>query len=930
MPQTGGDQGGAARGEQHGRQESFDAETIDVSTPPSGVASPAAGVGEQVGSSIGPYRLLQLIGEGGFGAVYMAEQREPIRRKVALKIIKLGMDTRQVIARFEAERQALALMDHPNIARVLDAGATASGRPYFVMELVRGVPITEYCDTENLSNRQRIELFTQVCAAVQHAHQKGVIHRDIKPSNVLVTLHDGRPVPKVIDFGIAKATSAELTQRTLFTEFRQFIGTPEYMSPEQAEMSGLDLDTRADIYSLGVLLYELLTGTTPFDGRRLRKAGLDEIQRIIREEDPERPSTRLSSLMTSIQSVEPGRTSIQEIAKHRRTDPSSLTRQVRGDIDWIVMKCLEKDRTRRYDTAAALAEDLGRHLRDEPVTASPPGAAYRLRKFSRRHRGLLAASGVVMAALVVGLAVSLVGFYRASVNEDAAVAATGEADAARRLAERQKTEAELARDEAQAVTRFLAEMLAAVEPEERGRDVTVRAVLDAAADDIERRFADQPLVQATLRHTIGQSYLALSDNAAAGRHLPLALETRERLLGPDHMDTIVARNSLATLAWQEGRIRDAEALYRASLDAALRTLGENHERTIGLMSNLATMLQSQDRLDEARTLYQRALAAAERSIGRDHWIALSAEGGLANLVWGLSNLSEARRLFADLLVRHERVLGEDHPDTFKTMSNLAAVLNQLGERDEAERLHRDTLDRRVRVLGESHRDTIASMVNIAILLRDTGRFDEAEPMLSRAIELGTASLGAEHPLTLEASLVMVQVIASQGRLEEADAVGRRTLEGMRLAHGDAHAATVAVRSLLIQIAGALGRHDDVAALARDHVRALKHAASAGTADAETLNNAAWELLTIEPAEARDPVAALGFAIRSNDLTRHANPAYLDTLAMAHYANGDAAKAVEVQAAALQLVPEGAGFRAEMEEHLRMFEEAARGGTPSDG
>jgi serine/threonine protein kinase/tetratricopeptide (TPR) repeat protein len=927
MPQTGGDHDRLGRDDDP--RPTLDAETIDVPTPAPGSASATAGVGEQVGSSIGPYRLLQLIGEGGFGAVYMAEQREPIRRKVALKIIKLGMDTRQVIARFEAERQALALMDHPNIARVLDAGATSSGRPYFVMELVRGVPITAYCDTENLSNPDRIALFTQVCAAVQHAHQKGVIHRDIKPSNVLVTLHDGKPVPKVIDFGIAKATSAELTQRTLFTEFRQFVGTPEYMSPEQAEMSGLDLDTRADIYSLGVLLYELLTGTTPFDGRRLRKAGLDEIQRIIREEDPERPSTRLSSLMTSVQSIEPGRTSIQEIARHRRTDPNSLTRQLRGDIDWIVMKCLEKDRTRRYDTAAALADDLARHLRDEPVTASPPRAAYRLRKFARRHRGLLAASGVVMAALVVGLAVSLMAFARSSVNEGNALRAKKEADDARAIAMEQKRIAELARDEAQAVTRFLADMLAAVEPEERGRDVTVRAVLDAASEDIERRFPDQPLVQATLRHTIGQSYLALSDNAAAARHLAFAMETRERLLGVDHLDTIVARNSLATLAWQEGRVADAERLYRDGLEAALRVVGENHERTIGLMSNLATMLQDLERIDASRALYERALAAADRSIGRDHWVALSAEGGLANLEWKLSRFQEAHDRFADLLVRHERVHGPDHPITLKTKNNLAAVLNDLGRDDEAERLHRDTLDRRVRVLGESHRDTIATLINLAILMRDAGRFAEGEPLLRRAIEAASVSLGAHHPLTLEATLVLAQVIAGQGRLDEAFAVGSESLDGMRTAFGDAHARVVGMRSLLTRIAIVQGRAEEAVALARDQVDALKRAASLSTADAETLNNAAWELLTIEPEEARDPVAALGFAIRSNDLTHHANPAYLDTLAMAHHANGDAAKAVEVQTAALQLVPEGAGFRAEMEEHLRMFEEAARGGTPSD-
>ncbi len=357
---------------------------------PTDTATSAVAEQEGPGTVIGRYRILQTIGEGGFGTVYMAEQQEPVRRKVALKIIKLGMDTKQVIARFEAERQALAMMDHPNIAKVLDAGATAIGRPYFVMELVKGVPLGEYCDTESLSTSERLGLFVQVCRAVQHAHQKGVIHRDIKPSNVMVTLHDGLPVPKVIDFGIAKATNARLTEKTLFTEYRQLIGTPEYMSPEQAEMSGLDVDTRSDIYSLGVLLYELLTGTTPFDSKALRRAGYGEIQRIIREEEPPKPSTRLSLMVTAQHRATrasggngkahiDGTSSLSAIARNRHTDPSSLAKSLRGDLDWIVMKAMEKDRNRRYETANELARDIGRHLKDEPVMASPPSAGYRLR-----------------------------------------------------------------------------------------------------------------------------------------------------------------------------------------------------------------------------------------------------------------------------------------------------------------------------------------------------------------------------------------------------------------------------------------------------------------------------------------------------------------------------------------------------------------------
>src|SRR5262245_42014060 len=371
---------------------------------------------EVPGTIIGPYKLVEQLGEGGFGVVFLAEQERPVRRNMALKIIKPGMDTRQVIARFEAERQALAMMDHPNIAKVYDAGATENGRPYFVMDLVQGVPITDYCDQCNLTTRERLELFITVCQAVQHAHQKGIIHRDLKPTNVLVAMQDGNPSPKIIDFGVAKAVGQRLTEHTLTTAFAQMVGSPLYMSPEQAELSPLGVDTRSDIYSLGVMLYELLAGTTPFDKDRLHDASYDELRRIIREEEPPRPSTRISTLAADLATT---------VAERRRTDARRLCEQVRGELDWIVMKCLEKDRNRRYETPSSLARDIERYLHDEPVQACPPSAVYRLKKFVRRNK-IAAAFVLLLVGAVAALAVSNIQTRR---NERRAITESAKAKA---------------------------------------------------------------------------------------------------------------------------------------------------------------------------------------------------------------------------------------------------------------------------------------------------------------------------------------------------------------------------------------------------------------------------------------------------------------------------------------------------------------------
>jgi len=565
------------------------------------------------------------------------------------------MDTRQVIARFEAERQALALMDHPNIARVLDAGATQTGRPYFVMELAKGVPLTEYCDANRLSTPERLALFIEVCHAVQHAHQKGIIHRDLKPSNVLVTLHDGKPVPKIIDFGVAKATSQRLTEKTMFTSYGQMIGTPAYMSPEQAEMGGLDVDTRSDIYALGVLLYELLTGTTPFDEKHLRSAGYQEIQRIIREVEPLKPSTRLSNRKDTLASV----------AASRRTDPARLARLVRGDLDWIVMKTLEKDRARRYETADGLVLDIQHHLAHEPVLAGPPGAAYRARKFLRRHRTGVAAGLLVFLALGAGLAAATVGLLRA---RDSARVAEQEADRATQEAAK-----------AEAVTRFFQETLAFVDPQNaRGREVTVRAVFDRAAKNIGTKFAGQPLVEAAVRETLGTTYLALGDYAAGHAQLSSAFGIRRQILGEEHPDTLSSMMNLGNALNDQGKAAEAEQMHRQVLEVRERVLGKEHPGTLASMVNLGNALHNQGKYAEAEQMYRQVLEAKERVLGKEHPDTLASMMNLANASLGQGKSAQAEQMYRQVLGIQERVLGKEHPHTLISRRRWAEAAALLG------------------------------------------------------------------------------------------------------------------------------------------------------------------------------------------------------------------------------------------------------------
>jgi non-specific serine/threonine protein kinase/serine/threonine-protein kinase len=710
------------------------------------------------------------------GEVYEAEQEAPVRRKVALKVIKRGMDTKQVVARFEAERQALAMMDHPAIAKVYDAGATPGGRPYFVMEHVRGVPITEHCDRHRLSIKERLGLFMQVCDGVQHAHHKAVIHRDLKPSNVLVSVRDAKPEPKIIDFGVAKALAHKLTDKTMHTQLGVMIGTPAYMSPEQAEMTGQDIDTRTDVYALGVMLYELLVGALPFEMKELQRGGFEAMVRRIREEEPSKPSTRLSTL---------GDRST-ESAKRRRTELPALRRELTGDLDWITMKAMEKDRTRRYGSPQDLAADIERYLTDRPVLASPPSAAYRAKKFVNRHTWGVAAT--------VGGVLVLIAF-----------AATMALQAKRIAAERDLAQQALA--DLESVVAFQAGMLSATNPEKMGQrlmenlservakvhraggsseqqiastlasldalvggvnptdlalDMVDEDILGRAVQTLEERFGNQPLIDARLRWTIGEAYRKLGRYERAELQLEEALEIRKRVLGGDHPDTLDSMQNLAELFRNQGRFEEAESLFQEALETGRRVLGDDNPHTLNSMEGLATVYWHRGRYDEAEPLFLEALETRKRVLGVDHPHTLRTMNNLAILCASQGHYDEAEPLFREALEAKKRVRGDDHPDTLRSMSNLAELLRNRGRFDEAEPLLLETIEIQQRVLGDDHPNTLRAMNNLAVLHKSQGRFDEAELLFHETLGTRERVLGKNHPDTLESMADLARLEAVRG------------------------------------------------------------------------------------------------------------------------------------------------------------------------
>jgi eukaryotic-like serine/threonine-protein kinase len=719
---------------------------------------------ENVGSVIGPYKLLQQIGQGGFGVVYMAQQEKPVRRVVALKIIKPGMDTGQVIARFESERQALALMDHPNIAKVLDAGATASGHPYFVMELVKGVPITEFCDKNHLAPEARLKLFGDVCHAIQHAHHKGIIHRDIKPSNVMVTLHDGVPVVKVIDFGVAKATVQKLTERTLFTAYGQMIGTPEYMSPEQAEMSGLDIDTRSDVYSLGVLLYELMTGTTPLEAGRLREAGFAMMQRLIQEEEPPRPSTRLSSLGDSATVV----------AGNRGLDVKRLVQLLAGDLDWVMMKALEKDRNRRYATPGNFAEDIDRYLRHDTILARPPSTGYRLQKLVRRNRGAVITAAVVVAVLLAGTAISTWQAVRATRAEtnalvaaeaerkakrDALIAAEGERKSkenallAAQAEKKAKDNAVTRETETKAVLDFLEEkVIAAARPKGEqgglGPEVTLRRALEAALPFVDNGFRTQPLIEARLHLTLGRSFRLLGYPKIAADQVEKARALYAEHRGPDDPDTLQCLNELGGCLQGLGRFAEAVKLREETLALRKARLGPDHRDTLISMINLASSYSDVDRHAEALKLFEDVLAVRKAKLGPDHPDTLSSMRSLAISYTDLGRHAEATKLLGETLALQKAKLGPDHPDTLRSMYALGASYSYLGRHLDAIKLYTETLALERSTLGPDHPETLMTMNNLAVSDNALGRHAEALKIHEETLAIQRVKLGPAHPDTL--------------------------------------------------------------------------------------------------------------------------------------------------------------------------------------
>ncbi len=815
---------------------------------------------------VGPYKILERLAEGGMGVVYLAGQTEPVKRQVALKVIKPGMDTKQVIARFEAERQALAVMDHPNIAKVFDGGTTDEGRPYFAMEYVAGVSITEYCDMHRLTVSERLDLFEGVCQAVQHAHQKSVIHRDLKPSNILVAVQDGNPVPKVIDFGIAKAIGPSLTEKTLHTQLGQLIGTPAYMSPEQAEMTGLDVDTRTDIYSLGVILYELLAGELPFEHRDLQGFGAIV---TLRDTEAPRPSLRFDTLGARKKGI----------ADCRSTDPGTLAKRLKGDLDWIVMKAIEKDRTRRYDTANALLFEIRRYLNNEPVLARAPSVGYRMGKFVRRHKAGVAAGVVVAMAVVSGLALATVGMLRAR--------------SAERVAQQ---EAETARQ----VSDFLVGLFQLSDPTAaRTNEITAREILDRGAERIETELADQPLVQARMMATMGSAYRGLGRYESATPLLERALERLESLSGESDLEVANTKVALANLMIWKADYPRAESLNREALATYRQRLGDDHPAVVGTTQNLVFgFLRAQTNYDEAESLMLNILAK-QRAVDLENEDQAATMDYLCWIYINKGDLDAAEAMCRDALQLRRKLLGSDNFDISISLHRMAVVFRQQGRYELALSTYQDALSMNQRLFGEDHPEMAYNLNDMAIIYRVIGEPETGLPYAREAVRIRRTLLRNDNPERSEALYNLAALLRDVGLSDEAADIFLEALavdERALSARSERDAAYVSAFSRLTARRAAtlraLGRNEEAEEQEARARRVLDTAIDAGITESErralVLNSICWWASLAGQASRVLPLCEA--AVNASDESNR--PRIRDSRALARSLTGDYAGAVD--------------------------------------